>query len=80
VGLEFGRPTIVLGTAIYDIRGMTHQGGLKTFWRTPESPNPEVFYAFSRVVTANTQINGAYATIHGIDLAIPELVCRLIDA
>jgi capsular polysaccharide export protein len=77
-GLELGRPTIALGSAVYDIRGLTHQGGLKTFWRAPEAPKPELFEAYCRVVMANTQINGAYSTAHGIDLALPEMVCRLL--
>jgi capsular polysaccharide export protein len=80
VGLELGRPTLVLGTAVYDIQGLTHQGGLETFWRAPEAPDGELFAAYCRVVMANTQINGAYSTAHGVDLALLETADRLLGA
>jgi capsular polysaccharide export protein len=79
-GLELGRPTIVLGSAVYDICGMTHQRGLDTFWRDPEAPDPALFQAYRRVVMANTQINGAYSTTEGMDMALLETANRLLGA
>jgi capsular polysaccharide export protein len=77
-GIELERPTIVLGCATYDIRGMTHQDGLDRFWTRPQAPDPEVFRAYRRLVMATTQINGAYSTARGIDLALPETLRRLL--
>jgi capsular polysaccharide export protein len=80
VSLELGRPTIVLGSAVYDICGLTHQGGLGTFWRGPQPPDPALFQAYRCVMMANTQINGAYSTIEGMDLALSEAANRLLGA
>lgn len=80
VGIEHGCPTLVLGSATYDMPGLTHQSGLATFWRAPEPPDLDLFEAFRRVVIANAQINGAYSTLRGVDLALPETVCRLLNA
>jgi capsular polysaccharide export protein len=66
--------------AIYDFEGLTHQGDLDGFWEAPQPPDPTLFDAFRRVVIARTQINGAYATRHGVDLAVPEAARRLLSA
>jgi capsular polysaccharide export protein len=78
--IEFGRPTVVLGRAIYDMPGMTHQGGLDTFWTTPEAPSAKLYGAFRRVVLARTQVNGAFATPRGRELATRAVVGRLVGA
>ena len=33
--IEMGLPTIVLGEAIYDMPGLTHQSALDAFWTAP---------------------------------------------
>ena len=76
--LEFGRPTLVLGKAIYDVPGLTAQGGLDAFWSDPEAPEPGLFLAFRKVVMARTQINGAYSSRYGVGLAAPEAARRLL--
>jgi capsular polysaccharide export protein len=78
--VEFNRPTITLGRAIYDMAGMTHQGSLDTFWRDPQSPDPDLYRAFRRVLLARTQVNGAYATALGRRLAVHETARRLLAA
>jgi capsular polysaccharide export protein len=78
--IEQGVPTTVMGSAIYDIEGLTHQGELDLFWRTPQAPDPTLFEAFRNVVIARTQINGAYATRKGVDMAAPETARRLLAA
>jgi capsular polysaccharide export protein len=78
--IERGRPTVVLGSAIYNMAGLTHQGGLDTFWTAPEAPDPAMFEAFRRVEMASTQVNGAYATLQGVKLAVPEVARRLLQA
>jgi capsular polysaccharide export protein len=78
--IEFGRPTVVLGRAIYDMPGMTHQGGLDSFWTAPEVPRAELYQAFRRVVLGTTQVNGAFATTRGRGLAVPAVTERLLAA
>jgi capsular polysaccharide export protein len=76
--VEFGRPTITLGKAIYDMPGLTHQGGLEGFWTNPQTPNAALYTAFRRVMMATSQVNGAYATRFGRRLAAPEMARRLM--
>jgi capsular polysaccharide export protein len=76
--VEFGCPTVVLGRALYDMAGLTHQGGIDTFWRSAETPDPSLYEAFRDVMMATTQINGAYATRRGRQLALPEAARRLL--
>jgi capsular polysaccharide export protein len=78
--IEFQRPTAVLGTAIYDMPGLTHQAGLDRFWTAPEAPDPALYQAFRNVVMAMTQVNGAYSTRHGVSLAAPEVTRRLLGS
>jgi capsular polysaccharide export protein len=78
--IERGRPTVTLGAAIYDMAGLTHQGGLDSFWTAPETPEADLFEAFRRVEMARTQVNGAYATRRGVELAAPEVARRLLQA
>jgi capsular polysaccharide export protein len=77
--VEFGCPTIALGRALYDMPGLTHQGGLDTFWTCAAQPDPSLYDAFRSVLMAATQINGAYATRRGRELAIPEAARRLLQ-
>ena len=60
--IEFGKPTITLGRAHYDMSGMTHQHGLDHFWTSPTAPDATLYGAFRRAVLAETQLNGAYAS------------------
>jgi capsular polysaccharide export protein len=76
--IEFGAPTAVLGKAIYDMPGMTHQSGLDRFWVAPEKPDPSLYLAFRKVVMARTQVNGAYSGRFGIAMAVPEVARRLL--
>ena len=76
--IESRKPTAALGMAIYNIPGLTHQGGLDSFWTAPEAPDDSLFRAFRTVVIAKTQINGAYSTSHGVRLAAPEVARRLL--
>lgn len=76
--IEFGRPTIVLGQAIYDIDGLTNQNGLTAFWCNPTSPNSELYEAFRAELLATSQINGAYGTRFGVELAVAGAINRLL--
>jgi len=78
--IEFGRPAIVLGKAMYDMPGLTHQGGLDAFWTRPEEPSADLYRAFRRIVIARTQVNGAFATRRGRALAVPEVARRLMES
>jgi capsular polysaccharide export protein len=75
--LHHGRPTIALGTAIYDMPGLTCQLGLDAFWTRPEPPDARLFQAFRRVVIQETQINGNFYGGRGLALAVAGAAARL---
>lgn len=74
--LRLGVPVQTLGTAIYDVAGLTHAGDLAGFWREPRPPDPDFLSVFLRALVGATQIKGGY---HGAaqDRALSEFVARL---
>ncbi len=78
--LASGVPVIALGTAIYDLPGLTAQQGIDVFWQHPQPPEPVLFEAFRRMVAARTQINGGFYSAQGITLAVEGAVARLEHA
>jgi capsular polysaccharide export protein len=75
--LALGSPLIALGTAIYDMPGLTFQGSLDAFWTEAAKPDPELFEAFRRLLIHWSQVNGSYFTPHGIKLGIAGALERL---
>jgi capsular polysaccharide export protein len=73
------RPTKVLGLAMFDIPGLTHQGSLDDFWSSPELPDPELRDCFIRLLAATIQIQGSFYNPEGRARAIDEIATRLID-
>jgi capsular polysaccharide export protein len=73
-------PTIALGEAIYDLAGLTFQGGLDAFWKAATAPEQALFEAFRRVVIHCTQINGDLYTDQGIAMAMAACIQRLEGA
>jgi capsular polysaccharide export protein len=53
-------PVKALGSAIYDMTGLTHQGELEDFWLNAKEPSPLLYEAFLREVIRKTQINGNF--------------------
>ncbi|GJE18472.1 capsule biosynthesis protein [Methylobacterium marchantiae] len=77
LSLELGRPTLAAGEAIYNLPGLTHQGGLDTFWMRPETPDAQLVADFRRVVLHRTQVNGGFFSRPSIDRAVAGSVLRL---
>lgn len=70
-------PTLALGDAIYDVPGLTFQGGLDEFWMQATTPDRALFDAFRKTVVHCTQINGDLYTDEGIAMALDSCVQRL---
>ena len=68
--LLHNRPTFVLSNPIYAIKGLTHEGSLEDFWRTPQAPDSTLFQRFRNTVIHTTQVNGGFYTRCGIDMAV----------
>jgi capsule polysaccharide modification protein KpsS len=64
VGLQaisYGTPVKVLGDAIYDMPGLTHQGTLAHFWRAPGAVDEELYRGFRSYLLYTNQANGSFA-------------------
>jgi capsular polysaccharide export protein len=80
VGLHAARagvPTIALGEAVYDIPGITHQGGIDSFWTTPEPVDARLERLMVRAMAAEIQVRGSFYDKAGQKAAIAEIVDRL---
>jgi capsular polysaccharide export protein len=71
-------PTIALGAAIYDIAGLTHQGGIDTFWRTPDRIDRQLLAAFIRALAGSIQVKGNFYNLEGRKLAKQAIVERIV--
>jgi capsular polysaccharide export protein len=77
LSLGVGVPTIVLGQAVYDIPGITHQGPLDGFWAAPRKPEPVIWDAFCRVLLDRCLVRGGFLSEEGLQLLIDGSVKRL---
>ncbi len=74
--LHHGKPTIALGTAIYDIPGLTWQGGLERFWSEATPPDRELYRAFRSCLNRGVLINGGFFNPRGRKLALAGALRR----
>lgn len=70
-------PTITLGQAVYDIEGLTFQGGLDRFWTEGKPPRADLWRAFLKAIAANIQIRGVYYAHEGRMAAVRAAAERL---
>lgn len=76
LGLSLGVPAIVLGSAVYDIAGVTAQTGLDAFWNDPVPPDPETFAAFQRVLVERCLIPGGFFSDEALDMVVSHAINR----
>ncbi len=53
-------PTKVLGRALYDMAGLTHQGDLASFWQRPDGVDTKLFRRFRTYLYEQTQLDGSF--------------------
>ncbi|WP_176217210.1 capsule biosynthesis protein [Chromobacterium violaceum] len=58
--LHHGKPLVVTGRALYDMEGLTFQGGLDRFWRDCHPPQRELYGKLRSYLIKHTQLNGAF--------------------
>ena len=78
LSLGLNCPTIALSDPIYNLPGLTFQGGLDDFWRACPLPDAELFRRFRNTVIHTTQINGGFYCRKGIALAV-ENSLRMLE-
>ncbi len=77
-GLWHSLPVCVLGTAIYDIEGLTYQGSLDDFWQAPTPPDMEFFRIFRRALIHATQARGEFGSGSSGEPTFQECLRRLV--
>jgi len=75
--LQFGRPVMALGAAIYNVEGLTHQGKLDRYWKEAAAPEPALVEDFVNAVAATIQVRGGFYSEAGLRAAVEETVDRL---
>ena len=78
LALEVGKPVAVLGEAVYDVPGVTHQSGLDTFWSLPEMPDRGLYDAFKRMLHAQCLVRGGLASKSGVETLVDNSAERLL--
>lgn len=78
LALAAGTPVVVLGHAVYDVPGITWQGGLDAFWRDPGAPQVEIYEAFRRVLVDTCLLRGGFSSVAGRAHLVPATVARLL--
>jgi capsular polysaccharide export protein len=79
--VHHGTPVCVLGSANYDMPGLSHQGPLESFWGSPQKPDAGLYAHFRAWLCAYNQANGSfYAPLRGAaagaGLKWPPLLAR----
>jgi capsular polysaccharide export protein len=77
--LRAGTPVKVLGVAIYDIPGLTHQGPLETFWKKPQKVNKQLRNCLINALAATIQVHGSFYHTEGRRYACDEIVRRVMN-
>lgn len=77
LALALGVPVIALGQAVYDIAGITDQGGLDAFWRAPRAPDAATFAAFRRVLIDRCLVAGGFFSDEALRKVTEGVVARL---
>lgn len=78
LALENGVPVIVLGNAVYNVPGVTHQAGLDSFWRNPERPDAEIYAAFKKALHSKCLVRGGLASASAIETLVHNSIERLL--
>jgi capsular polysaccharide export protein len=75
--LRAGVPVKVLGTAVYDVAGLTDDRPLDAFWGTPRRPDPHLLDAFLRALAATTQVRGEFTAEKSMTIGAKGVAERL---
>ncbi len=75
--LQQERPVKVLGSAIFNIEGLTDQAPLDDFWASPATPDETLRTAFLRLLAASIQVRGNFYSAEGTDAGAAAIAERL---
>ena len=72
-----GRPLMTLGSAVFNIDGLSFSGRLDQFWQKPQAPELTLRDAFIRAMAGTIQLRGVYYKRPGLTNAVNEAIERL---
>lgn len=72
-----GVPTKAMGVAVYDMDGLTHQGPLDAFWRTPTAPARSDVLALVKCLAHGIHVRGTVYGKAGRAAFVENAVARL---
>lgn len=75
--LREGKRVVTLGTAVYDLPGLTFQDGLDRFWTEAEAPDMDLVDALRRVLAAHCLIRGGLFDETQMRVAVDAAVERM---
>lgn len=75
--IRAGCPTKVLGIALFDVAGLTHQGPLDGFWADPAPVDASLADALVRALARTIQIKGSFYAPEGRRAGIEQIVRRV---
>ncbi len=75
--LSHGLPVCALGRAVYNVEGLTYQGGIDQFWNDPVGPDMAFFKTFRRALIHSGQIRGEFGTSDVSDPVFDQCVLRV---
>ena len=78
-GLKEGIPTKVLGSAVYDVAGVTDQKKLDEFWSAPHRPDPDTTTALIKLLAFTVHVRGNFYSKSGSAAAARAISRRLSD-
>jgi len=76
--LRDGTPVKVLGAAVYDIPGLTHQGSLDSFWEKPQGVDQSLCDDLVSAMAATIQVQGSFYNRLGRIAACEEITRRVL--
>lgn len=74
------RPVCVLGDAVYKVPGLTFEGHLDSFWRSPRPPEPGLYDAFRKVLVDRCLVRGGIASESAVSTLVGNMAERLSGA
>ena len=75
--MVLGKPVKLLGQAVYDVPGLSFQGGLDAFWRQGAPPDPALLNDFLALLCGAFMVRGAFHQDSGLAAAVAGAVARL---
>ena len=74
-----GIPVKTLAPALYDVAGLTHPGGLDTFWSAPQSPDRGLAQRFVRALAGSVLVRGTIYSREGLVAATTNVADALLS-